>query len=100
MANRIGILMKLPSPDQACETAIAVFARIVADEERLGRFFDLTGLRPDGIREASTTPQFFEAVLDHVVNYEPLLVEIAAELDMDPHAIVAAHACLAPRPPE
>ena len=90
--------MKLPSPDQARETAIAVFGRIAADEERLGRFFDLTGLRPDSIRAASTTPQFFEAVLDHVVGYEPLLVAIAGELETDPQAIVAAQMRLAPPP--
>ncbi|MCC5978909.1 MAG: DUF3572 domain-containing protein [Salinarimonas sp.] len=92
--------MKLPSPDQAQDTAIAVFGRIVADEERLGRFFDLTGLRPDSIRTASTSSQFFEAVLDHVVGYEPLLIAIAGELEMDPQAIVAAHARLAPPPLE
>ena len=90
--------MKLPSPDQARETAIAVFGRIAADEERLGRFFDLTGLRPDSIRAASTTPQFFEAVLDHVVGYEPLLIAIADELETDPQVIVAAQMRLAPPP--
>jgi hypothetical protein len=90
--------MKLPSQEQALQTAIAVFGRIVADEERLGRFFDLTGLRPDSIREASTSPRFFEAVLDHVVSYEPLLVAVAQEMEVPPEQIVAAHARLAPPP--
>ena len=58
------------SPSQAEEVAIAVFGRITSDEERLGRFFDLTGLRPDGMREAAASPGFFENVLDHVVSYE------------------------------
>ncbi|HSP23869.1 MAG TPA: DUF3572 domain-containing protein [Saliniramus sp.] len=85
------------SPSQAEEVAIAVFGRITADEERLGRFFDLTGLRPDGMREAAASPGFFENVLDHVVSYEPLLISIAGELRMRPERIVQAHACLAPR---
>ncbi len=90
--------MKLPSQEQAQQTAIAVFGRIVADDERLGRFFDLTGLRPDSIREATNSPRFFEAVLDHVVTYEPLLVAVAQEMEVSPEQIVAAHARLAPPP--
>jgi hypothetical protein len=85
------------SRSQAEDVAIAVFGRITADEERLGRFFDLTGLRPDGMREAVASPGFFENVLDHVVSYEPLLISIAGELRMKPERIVQAHACLAPR---
>jgi hypothetical protein len=102
MANRIMHMKdQLPkdrlSASQAEEVAIAVFGRIAADEERLGRFFDLTGLRPDGMREAVASPGFFENVLDHAVSYEPLLISIAGELGMKPERIVQAHACLAPR---
>lgn len=85
------------SQSEAEEIAIAVFGRITCDEERLGRFFDLTGLRPDGMREAAASPGFFENVLDHAVSYEPLLIAIAGELGMKPERIVAAHAFLTPR---
>jgi hypothetical protein len=96
MANRIMRTKDLLSQSQAEEIAIAVFGRITCDEERLGRFFDLTGLRPDGMREAAASPGFFENVLDHAVSYEPLLIAIANELGMKPERIVAAHACLTP----
>jgi hypothetical protein len=85
------------SKDQAEDVAIAVFGRIAADDERLGRFLDLTGLRADRLREAAASPGFFENVLDHVVSYEPLLVDIAGELDMRPERIALAHMRLAPR---
>ncbi len=88
---------ELPSHAESEEIAIAVFGRIAADDERLGRFLDLTGLRPDGIREAAASPRFFEAVLEHVVSWEPLLIEIAGELGIRPERLAAAHARLAPR---
>lgn len=89
---------KALSEDAAREVAVAVFGRIAADEERLGRFLELTGLRTDTIRSAASSPRFFEAVLEHVVGWEPLLIEIAGEISMRPEAIAAAHARLAPPP--
>ncbi|TVR07108.1 MAG: DUF3572 family protein [Salinarimonadaceae bacterium] len=98
MANRMKNRAQSLSKEEAHDVAVAVFGRIAADDERLGRLLDLTGLRPDTIRAAAASPRFFEAVLEHVVGYEPLLIEIARELAMRPEAIVAAHARLAPAP--
>lgn len=98
MANPGMNRVKHLSAEEASDVALAVFGRIAADDERLGRFLDLTGLRPDTIRQAAASPRFFEAVLEHVVGYEPLLMEIARELAMSPEAIAAAHARLSPAP--
>ena len=46
------------------EIAIAAFAHIAEDPERVERFAALSGLDPGGMREAARLPGFFPAVLD------------------------------------
>lgn len=76
--------------------AIAVFDRLVAEPERLGRFMALSGLSPDSIRGAAGSAGFLPAVLDHVCSDEALLIEIAGELEVDPGAVARARAELSP----
>lgn len=76
--------------------ALKILGSIAADPERLGRFLDLTGLRADTIREASQRKEFWVALYDHVAGYEPLLMEIAAEIGETPEAIIKARNRLQP----
>src|SRR3712207_3957248 len=52
--------------EEAESVALSAFMHLAQDDERLTRFLDMTGLRPDTVREAAATPGFFAAVLDHV----------------------------------
>jgi hypothetical protein len=69
---------------------------LAQDDERLTRFLDMTGLRPDTVRAAAATPGFFAAVLDHVASDEPLLVELAKALATKPERIMEARHTLSP----
>jgi hypothetical protein len=75
-----------------------ILQRLVADPERLGRFFALSGLDPGSIRKAAASPGFVPAILDYVASDEELLVAIAGELDLPPERLVQAHARLSPEP--
>jgi hypothetical protein len=77
------------------ETAIAALGFIAAEPERLRRFLALTGIAPDGIREAARAPQFLVGVLDHVVGDERLLLAFAAEREIDPETVMRARDALA-----
>ena len=79
------------------DVALAVFDRLAADDERMSRFFAVTGLGPQTIREAARSPGFLSAILDHVCSDERLLVEIAGEIGLPPEGVAAAQARLAPQ---
>ena len=76
--------------------AISALDRLVADPERLGRFMALSGISPDSIRAVASSPGFLAAILDHVCSDETLLIEIAAELELNPGALARARAKLSP----
>jgi hypothetical protein len=69
---------------------------LAGEPERLARFLALTGLGPDTIRSAASSPTFLAAVLDYVVADEELLVRLAGEMETRPETIVEAHRLLAP----
>ncbi|MGI6245610.1 MAG: DUF3572 domain-containing protein [Pseudochelatococcus sp.] len=72
--------------------AIAALSFLAGEPERLGRFLAVTGLGPETIREAATTPGFLVAVLDYLAGDESLLVAFAANAGIAPEAVAAAHA--------
>ena len=76
--------------------ALRAFDRLAADDERMGRFLAPTGLQPGTIRDASASPGFLPAILDHVCGDERLLVAIAGEIGAEPDEIAAARARLSP----
>jgi hypothetical protein len=82
--------------EQAEDLALRTLAYIADDDERLGRFLDTTGLRPETIRTAATSPGFLAAVLDYVAADEPLLVSLAQALDLKPERIMEARWTLSP----
>ncbi len=82
--------------EEAESVALAAFMELARDDERLTRFLDMTGLRPETIRAAAATPGFHAAVLDHVASDEPLLLEIAKALETKPERIMEARHTLTP----
>ena len=88
--------LKRVTREEAENVAVGAFSFIIADEERLGRFLAVSGLQPDTIRSAATSPGFFAGILDYVVSDEPLLVALAKELNTKPEHIMSAHRTLSP----
>jgi hypothetical protein len=82
--------------DAAASLAIDAFTFIAGDDERLARFLDATGLKPDRIREAAASPDFLLAVLDYVAADEALLLDFARSLPTEPERIMEAHYTLSP----
>ena len=80
------------------ELAFRVLSLIAADEEKLWRFLDLTGLDPGGLREAAARPGFPAAILDHVASDEALLLAVAEALGETPERVARAHLILSPPP--
>jgi hypothetical protein len=85
---------KGPSPADAEALAVAAFAFIAAEPERLGSFLELTGLNPETVRAAASSPGFLPAVLDHLISNDALLLDFAAEHGADPAAVAAARAVM------
>lgn len=84
------------SAEEAKSVALSAFMHLTQDEERLTRFLEMTGLRPETVRAAAATPGFFAAVLDHVASDEALLLELARALEMKPERIMEARHTLSP----
>lgn len=70
--------------------ALQALAFILADEDRRTRFLGLTGLDAEAIRNLPQDPAGLGAVLDHLLGWEPLLVEFCAEIDVKPEQIILA----------
>lgn len=79
--------------------ALQALAFLVEDEERLSRFLGLTGIEMTALRGLATDKAGLGAVLDYLLNWEPLLLEFAAAIELAPETIVRARAQLpgAPR---
>ena len=88
----------LPDRGEALAIAIAAFAHIAEEPERVERFAALTGIDPGGMREAAREPGFLPAVLDYLAGHEPDLLEFAAARNIRPERIAAARTILAGMP--
>jgi len=82
--------------DAAEEIGIRALGFLASDPERLGRFFELTGLSPADIRAAAADPAFWLAVLEHLASDESLLLAFAAHEGLDPVAVERARLRLTP----
>jgi hypothetical protein len=77
---------KSPPPDP--ETlALQALAFLAADDDRLSRFLALTGIQGGQLREIAQDPHGLGAVLDYLLGFEPLLMEFAAEIGVEPRII-------------
>ena len=70
--------------------AIQALAFIAEDPDRLERFLSLTGTRPETLRSGAATPGFLSGVLQHLIGWEPWLLEFAASAGMTPADVVTA----------
>ena len=82
------------------DTAIAALSFLAANEERLSRFLDISGLGPENLRRAATEPTFLGAVLDYLASDERLLIAFAETRSLKPEAIMRARDALGGRPPD
>lgn len=78
--------LALPDPETL---ALQALAFLTADDGRLSRFLSLTGLDGGALRRIAGDPHGLGAVLDYFLGFEPLLLEFAAEIGVDP-AIIAS----------
>lgn len=70
--------------------AIRALAFLAHDPTRLDRFLSLTGTQPETIRSGARQAGFLSGVIQHVVGWEPLLLEFAAYVEMAPEDVVSA----------
>ncbi|MDQ0327259.1 hypothetical protein J2R99_003128 [Rhodopseudomonas julia] len=78
------------SRDRAEEIAVMALAHIASRPDLLGRYLDLTGLRPDGLRKAATEPGFLAGTLAFLLAHEPDLFDFAEAAELHPEEIAEA----------
>jgi hypothetical protein len=74
--------------------AVSALTFLAADEERLRRFLEMTGLGPHNLRNAAKDPAFYGSVLEYLVADEQLLLRFAAESGLKPEEVARAHQAL------
>jgi hypothetical protein len=78
------------SPNDPQALALGALAATLSDERRARRFLDLTGIGTDELRRRAGDPALLAAVIRFLEAHEPDLVEVAAQLKIDPQALVGA----------
>ena len=88
-----------PALDEAALDRLAgdALTYLAADPDRFDRFFAVTGLSVNTLRQAAGTPAFVSHLVDYLAADERRLVAFAAETGRDPAAIEAVRAALAER---
>jgi len=69
---------------------LRALAWVLGDHARARRFLDLTGLTPDGLRDAIGQPETLRAVLEFLCAHEPDLVAAGEALGVAPAELAAA----------
>ena len=72
------------SSEEAEVIALKALAFLANDEARLGRFLALSGVGPENMRDAASSPEFLAGLLNHLLEDESLLLTFAAEQELDP----------------
>jgi Protein of unknown function (DUF3572) len=67
--------------------AVSALSFLASRPRDLDRFFALTGLSSDTIRQDADKPGFLAGVLDYLVGDEPLLTAFAAEAGVPPQQV-------------
>jgi hypothetical protein len=76
--------------ESAESIAISALGFLVTDSDHLEQFLSLSGLTPDGIREAARDPGFLLGVLQHVLSDEKLASGFALQEGLSPEALATA----------
>lgn len=82
------------SVTSASALALQALGWVLADDRRAQRFLDLTGLTPDGLREAIGDLSTHRAVFDFLAQHEPDLLGAAEALGIEPDRLVRAQRSL------
>jgi hypothetical protein len=93
---RMKMSLKKMTVEEAETIALDAFSYITDDEERMGRFLSVSGLRVDTIRIAAESPGFFAGILDYIASDEALLIAFAEHSKVKPERIMQAHWTLSP----
>ena len=86
--------MVAPTPTDAQALALHALATAVSDERRAQRFLDLTGIGTDELRARAADPVLLAALIRFLEAHEPDLVAVAADIGVDPQALVSARRAL------
>jgi hypothetical protein len=76
--------------DEAEAIAIQALAFLASEPTRLAHFLNLTGTQPADIRQRVNDPTFLQAILEHVIAEESILLVFAAGMSVAPETVVAA----------
>ena len=93
--------MAIDKPAKLDPETLALWAVtfLATNEERFMQFLTLTGMEPSQLSSRMQDPTTLAAILDYLLNWEPLLIEFAAEYQIQPYSIALARRRL-PDPPE
>lgn len=72
------------NPNEAEAVALNVLNFLVADEIRLGRFMDLSGIDPQSLRRNANEPAFLAGILEYLLQDETLVYAFSSEHDITP----------------
>jgi len=79
-------------PNDSATIALSALAATLTDERRAERFLSITGLSPDGIRDALGDRRTLAACLAFLESHEPDLLVVAEAIGEKPETLIAARA--------
>lgn len=82
--------------EKAGDIAVSALSFLASDEERLIRFFELTGLSPQDVRQQAKEHSFQASILAYLMSDESLLLIFCAHSGLNPAEIAPAHRALDP----
>jgi hypothetical protein len=80
--------------------ALKVLAFLAGEDEAIGRFVTLSGLRPEDLRERADDPLLLAAVLDFLLGDDALLTAFTQGEGLDPQVVHQARRALPGAAPE
>ena len=84
--------MTRTAPNDSVAIARSALAATLTDERRAERFLSITGLSPDGIRNALGDRRTLAACLAFLESHEPDLLAVAEAIGEKPETLIAARA--------
>ena len=76
--------------EQTMALCADILSWVSADDEMMSRFWALSGLTPETLRNAAAQPGFAAGVLDFLANHEPTLLAYCEDRQISPQTIVNA----------
>lgn len=92
--------LKLLDQEGAEGVAIQALTHMAQDTEIITDFYAISGIQPDEMRTAASTPGFFAGVLDFICAREDRLIAFTVDSGLTPEIVDSARKTLAGPPPE